>query len=81
MQKGSAGLRARFKKAECPNQKALASARSSSIRCRAKWAHAVLRQASMKEVGIDAYQFSEYLTCEFRWREIMQAAVSILRAS
>jgi hypothetical protein len=40
-----------------------------------------VRQAPMKEVGIDAYQFSEYLTCEFEWREIMLAAVSILRAS
>ncbi|MDN5540445.1 hypothetical protein [Comamonas sp.] len=40
-----------------------------------------VRQASMKEVGIDEHQYSEYLTCEFRWWEIMQAAVSILRAS
>ncbi|WP_149356441.1 hypothetical protein [Comamonas testosteroni] len=39
------------------------------------------RQASMQEVGVDEHQFSEYLTCEFRWRKIMQAAVSILRAS
>ncbi|WP_314972000.1 hypothetical protein [Comamonas testosteroni] len=39
------------------------------------------RQASMKEVGVDERQFSEYLTCEFGGREIMLAAVSILRAS
>ncbi|WP_144267799.1 hypothetical protein [Comamonas thiooxydans] len=39
------------------------------------------RQASMKDVGIDGHQFSEYLTCEFGWRKIIQAAVSILRAS
>jgi len=39
------------------------------------------RQALMKEVGIDKHQFSEYLTCEFGWRKIMQAAVFILRAS
>ncbi|MDH1252422.1 MULTISPECIES: hypothetical protein [Comamonas] len=43
--------------------------------CRFAW------QALIKEVGIDGYQFSEYLTCEFRWQQIMQAAVSILRAS